>query len=555
MKKAVYYVRISTKSKEGKQSVDSQIPIIDKYCKISDLQIINGYKEEESGILTHDQRPQLTELLEFIKVNDVGALVVVELSRLGRSVSDLFNIIKLLTARSVCLHAINDQLKTLDEDGKESFMGKIMISIIGICAEMEREKIIDRTTRGLAYSAKYLNRWTGGVLLPYGYHRVEKVLTIEEEEAVTIRDIFNMVLEGMGTTQIADKLNTYEVKTRYNKALKNPIHNKRTGITSTPDQFYWKDAVIHKILTNPIYKGVRMYKGEALTSPAIIDPELFDKVQSVLHDRFSKKDGNIKHFYLLRDIKLICGKCGQSYYPHKRSDGKDNRYVCLSKRYKNAPKCNNTGIGIDKLNSGIWWVIRRTDDLKHHIEQGINKSDVIKIIVKLETELKKIDKDLEKCINQERFIVKMVSIGKMSEDIYTEQFDQIKDTVTKFKKQREEVVAEIANYSQYKKENINLNAVIRDIKDDKHLMREQINQLVKSITFYPVSIKLGKIKDDKVVLIKMFLKMSPNPLYFCISQRSDYVLPVAEKNIDFTNFTINETALSKKELITYFIKS
>jgi DNA invertase Pin-like site-specific DNA recombinase len=77
--KSVCYVRVSTDIQE----YDRQIEDIRKYCNEANLELVKEFSEKESGKIKI--RPALTEMIEFIKLNEVDFVVISELSRLGRT--------------------------------------------------------------------------------------------------------------------------------------------------------------------------------------------------------------------------------------------------------------------------------------------------------------------------------------------------------------------------------------------------------------------------------------------------------------------------------------
>jgi putative DNA-invertase from lambdoid prophage Rac len=96
-----------------------------------------------SGSLHASQRPQFKALLD--KIRDGETLVVSKLDRLGRDAQDVGATIKALKARKI--EVIVLQLGKLD---LTSAAGKLMLSMLGAVAEMERDLLVERTQAGLA---------------------------------------------------------------------------------------------------------------------------------------------------------------------------------------------------------------------------------------------------------------------------------------------------------------------------------------------------------------------------------------------------------------------
>ena len=108
------------------------------------------------------------------------------------------------------------------EDGIDSSKesGKLMISILSDVAELERENILVQTMEGRKQKARE-GKWNGG-FAPYGYKLEDGELIIAEDEAETIRLIFDKYIHtNLGANGIADYLNThgYKKKKRQNNTL------------------------------------------------------------------------------------------------------------------------------------------------------------------------------------------------------------------------------------------------------------------------------------------------------------------------------------------------
>ena len=73
-----------------------------------------------------------------------------QIDRLGRNLIDILNTITNFNNKGVCINFIQQGLKTLNEDGKENSISKMIISILGVDSEMERNLIRERQLEGIA---------------------------------------------------------------------------------------------------------------------------------------------------------------------------------------------------------------------------------------------------------------------------------------------------------------------------------------------------------------------------------------------------------------------
>ena len=79
----------------------------------------------------------------------ITSLCVWTIDRLGRDLLDVLNTIQYLSERGIRIHFIQQGLISLDEEGKENPISKMIISILGIVAEMERKQIKERQKEGI----------------------------------------------------------------------------------------------------------------------------------------------------------------------------------------------------------------------------------------------------------------------------------------------------------------------------------------------------------------------------------------------------------------------
>lgn len=136
------YVRVSTRS----QSYEIQLEKIKDYCALKDYNLVNVFKDKESGKDTH--RPGFQRMMTLLEDNaqDVKAVIIFKLDRLGRSLRDLLNIAAFLKEKKIHLVATENDLNTMTKEGR------MMFNMFGTFAEYEREMILERTAEGRAYA-------------------------------------------------------------------------------------------------------------------------------------------------------------------------------------------------------------------------------------------------------------------------------------------------------------------------------------------------------------------------------------------------------------------
>ena len=144
----ILYVRTSTiQQKTDRQRVnekDYQLVIEDKCSGASDLFDREGGKK----------------ILELIDKRVDIELYVWEIDRLGRCLLSILNNIKFFNEKNICIHFVSQGLSTLQHDGSENSITKMIISILGTLAEMEKKISRERQLEGIAI-AKLNNKYAG----------------------------------------------------------------------------------------------------------------------------------------------------------------------------------------------------------------------------------------------------------------------------------------------------------------------------------------------------------------------------------------------------------
>ena len=144
MKKTVIYARVS--SVGDRQSTDRQVEDLKRYITINDMDLVKVYEERMSG--AKENRPVLTECIEFCIDNHINTLCVSEISRLGRSTKIVVNTIDELTKAGVNVYIQNLPLCTLNADGQPNPIAKMITAVLSSFAEIERDNIRCRLNSG-----------------------------------------------------------------------------------------------------------------------------------------------------------------------------------------------------------------------------------------------------------------------------------------------------------------------------------------------------------------------------------------------------------------------
>lgn len=146
MTKAIIYARVS--SVTDRQNTDRQVNDLNAYAASKGIEVIRTFEEHISGAKKNTERPVLMAAIDFAIANRIDVILLSELSRLGRSVYELQEIVKKLIDNNVNAYCLKEGISLLNEDGTQSLITPILVAVLGVCAAIERENIAYRLSSG-----------------------------------------------------------------------------------------------------------------------------------------------------------------------------------------------------------------------------------------------------------------------------------------------------------------------------------------------------------------------------------------------------------------------
>ncbi|MGF3103685.1 recombinase family protein [Rossellomorea sp. DUT-2] len=317
--KAAVYVRVSTteQASEG-YSIRAQTDRLKAYCvsqgwDIFEIYIDDGYSAKDTN------RPNLERMIKHIEQNLIDCVLVYRLDRLTRSVRDLYNILETFDKYDCKFKSATEVYDTT------TAMGRMFITIVAALAQWERENTGERIRMGMEQKAREGN-WVIN-RSPYGYDldKENKTLTINKEEALIVKDIFDYYLKGKSTIKIAVELNRLNIRTR-NDAI-------------------WSGFRVNYILSNPLYIGTMRYNFRVNkenyfevenTHPPIISKETFENVQRIKDSRSTSHPRAATSKFIFSGVAK-CARCGSplsgkhGYSKRGNKEYRSRGYICNRK--------------------------------------------------------------------------------------------------------------------------------------------------------------------------------------------------------------------------------
>lgn len=147
MQTSVIYARVS--SIGDRQNTERQVRDLTTFAASNGLQLVhNAFTEHISGATKNSDRAVLCECLDYCFTNNVDCLLVSELSRLGRSITEVQKNLILCADKGLNIYFQKEKQYLLNENGTMSIVTNIMLTVLAAAAEMERENIKFRLNSG-----------------------------------------------------------------------------------------------------------------------------------------------------------------------------------------------------------------------------------------------------------------------------------------------------------------------------------------------------------------------------------------------------------------------
>lgn len=229
----VYYGRVSTEHEAQLAALENQLQWYDDQTeRHSNWNVLQKYIDEGITGTQAKKRPAFLRMLEDARAGKFDLIVTREVCRFARNTVDTLVTTRELKNLGIEVYFVEDNIWTMDGDGE------LRLTIMATLAQEESRKVSERVRAGQKISRENGVLYGNGNII--GYDRVGSTYVINEEQAETVRIIFDLYLQGAGQTKIAKEL-------------------CRLGRKDGHGQVSWSASKIGRILHNATYKGYNCY--------------------------------------------------------------------------------------------------------------------------------------------------------------------------------------------------------------------------------------------------------------------------------------------------------
>lgn len=371
--RAAIYCRVSTEDQEREgTSLQSQLEACWKLAIEKGYEVSDDYVFQEVWSGADMDRPGLNRFRDLIRAKEADAAICYSTDRLARNPIHIAIIAEECEKRGIGLIFVTEPLDNSPE-------GQLIRYVRGYAAQIEREKIRERTIRGKRARALSGKLPGSSHARLYGYYYIpgkgigEGVRYINEDEAKWVREIFRwLVEEGLSTNAVTYRLRAlgvptpsgkgYWIKRTVQKMMRNPAYCGKTyAFTVTygePKRRVKPGAKRQK--TGVIWRPREEWLEIPNATPPIISEELFEAAQRQLQRNKELSLRNTKNQYLLHG-HIYCRRCGRSYWASSGIKTRSGHrysypyYGCSGNLKIVSPvKCGNRRVSANAIEAIVW---------------------------------------------------------------------------------------------------------------------------------------------------------------------------------------------------------
>ena len=488
------YSRLSRDEDSELNSLTNQQNILREYAANNNCTVIGESADDNiSGM--HFNREGINKIYAAVENKSIDAVIVKDLSRLGRHRTQTAMFIDYLRENDVRVLSVTENIDTSNEDDD------LMVGFKGIFNDMYARDISKKIRAG------YKQKQKSGIVMipPLGYFKDKNTgkVTVVEEHAEIVRKIFNLYVSGYGLKAISKILNEEGIKSPgyYQKKLlgKNLGYNK----PEIAHRFLWENTGVKRILQNEFYIG-NLICHKSYTSkinhirkelppeehfkhenavPAIIPKEIWEQAQFLLEQKPKRNvrasSGNTHHRY----TGLIkCGDCGSSFScktRYWRNNPPRMEYVCNGYHRYGKENCSPHKIGEEVLDRLI---LKELEELKIMAHENF----------------KRVDKELKKWLADRPSAEKQITALK--EKLAQRKTDQQQILLERIRdREHAEVYTKMLVSCETDIKTIENR--IREMKDIENTVKERKKQMKKSVELLDGIIADGAISDTHLRML------------------------------------------------------
>lgn len=516
--RVTFYARVSSEKDEQLNSLDNQISYYTDYIKKNpNWDYVPGYIDEGISGISTKKRENFNQMIEDSENDMFDFVITKEISRFARNTLDSIQFTRELLKNGVGVFFQNDNINTLDEDSE------LRLSIMSSIAQDELRKLSSRIKFGHQQAIK--NHVVLGNSRIFGYDKKDKRLVINEEEAVMVRELFELYASDQySMKQIEDLFWSKGYRNRNgnkiaHSTMANTISNPKYKGYYVGNKVKVVDMFTKKQHFLPPEEWV-MFKDETGDIvPAIVSEELWDAANAVLERRSTdvKNRQNVCNHANLLTGKLFCTHCGKAYYRRDsvdRQGNKNSKWVCSGKLNNGADSCPSFAIYEEEIKPVLFDVFNETSPIAEDlVESYIEMYKTIDSAGELVRDIEKVKSEIEHEQKKKRKLLDYNLNGDLEDDDYLQMNKECKMKIEDLEKKLFDLTEQQNSKDDFRKHIEEIRKVLTKAKEDAKdgiISKEFVNKYIDKIYVTPegdslkleIKIFTGKMCEKYISKIK-----------------------------------------------------
>ena len=509
-------------------SIVNQKNILSKYAKENGFKNLQYFVDDGfSG--TNFNRPSWNDLISLVEDNKVGAIIVKDMSRLGRDYLKVgFYTEVMFVEKNIRFIAINNGIDSANQTDSDFTP---FLNIINEWYAKDTSKKIRAVMKAKGESGKHLTTRP-----PFGYMKSPDDKTrwiVDDEAAQIVKKIFALCLEGYGTSQIARILKDKKILTPFSY-----WHSKGQAFKSSENPYNWSADTIAGIIEKKEYLGhtvnfktyKQSYKSKKKlhnpkenqmifenTHEAIIDIDTWEKVQELRKNkRRPTRTGKSNMFSGI----AYCADCGQKLYycTSKYFESRQDHFVCSTSR-KGKENCSTHFIRATILEQGVLahlkYVIGTVASYENQFRKVLGAKQKAEVKKELSIKKKLLSKS-ESRIKELDLLFQRIYEDNVSGKISDGRFEILSETYEKEQTELKSLIEKLsAEISETEEQSDNVERFISKVHkyfDLQELTPSVLNDMVKRVYVHAPQTVDGK-RTQEIDIVYDLVGILPQSLF------------------------------------------
>lgn len=424
------YCRVSTDGDEQIGSFASQKSYYEeKIRQNKDWVMAEIFADEAITGTKVDKREGFQEMIRECQNGKIDMILTKSISRFSRNTQDTLKYVRMLRDKNIAVVFEKENINTLDMNGE------MLLTILSSLSQGEVESLSENVKLGLKMKMKRGELVGFNGCFGYDYQKETKTITVNEQEAETVRLIYDMYLQGYGASTITRRLNELGIKNK-----RGEVAWKEHGVMGIiKNEKYKGDILLGKTFTvDPISKRRLANMGEEDRyyirdhHEAIVSREVWDKAEEIrlkrVKPRLMETTGNRERYtrQFTFSSMLECGYCGHKLSRrtrHQTTTKKKPVWQCMNATKNGISHCPDCK-AIDEviIENAFLDAFRLLADSFDDVLDSV--MDTIEDVLKDDTELrrvKQIEKDISSIESKKSRLTDLLIDGKIEQEDYEEK--------------------------------------------------------------------------------------------------------------------------------------